>query len=143
MSAPFVVGLTGGIGSGKSAVSDLFAARGIDVVDADVVAREVVAPGQPALKQIISHFGKSILTQDGALNRAKLRQIVFNNTAHKQWLDNLLHPAIRTAMNEQLAQSKPPYVIFSVPLLIENKLDALTNRVLVVDCDENTQLTRA
>lgn len=143
MSAPFVVGLTGGIGSGKSAVSDLFAKLGIDVVDADIVAREVVAPGQPALKEIVNRFGQTILTQDGALDRPKLRQIVFDHSAHKQWLDNLLHPAIRKAMNEQLAQSTTPYVIFSVPLLVENQLDAMANRVLVVDCDEDTQLARA
>ncbi|MBU2979401.1 dephospho-CoA kinase [Alteromonas sp. C1M14] len=143
MSTAFVVGLTGGIGSGKSAVSDLFAKLGIDVVDADIVAREVVAPGRPALNRIVRRFGSDIVNNDGHLNRAKLRQIVFDSAEHKQWLNDLLHPAIRQAMGAQLAQSTTPYVIFSVPLLIENKLDTMTNRVLVVDCDERTQLTRA
>lgn len=143
MSAPFVVGLTGGIGSGKSAVSNLFAELGIDVVDADIVAREVVEPGTPALNAIAAHFGESILNPDGSLNRPALRKQVFENDDDKQWLNALLHPAIRTEMQKQLAEASSPYVIFSVPLLIENGLDRMADRVLVVDCSEDTQLARA
>ena len=143
MSHPFVVGLTGGIGSGKSAVSHLFAELGIDVVDADIVAREVVEPGTPALKAIAERFGESILTEEGCLNRPALRKRVFENEADKNWLNALLHPAIRTEMQKQLKNATSPYVIFSVPLLIENGLDSLADSVLVVDCSEDTQLERA
>lgn len=143
MSNPFVVGLTGGIGSGKSAVSHLFAELGIDVVDADIVAREVVEPGTSALKTITEHFGDSILNEDGSLNRPALRTRVFENDDDKQWLNALLHPAIRTEMQKQLKDATSPYVIFSVPLLIENGLDSLADCVLVVDCSEDTQLERA
>ncbi len=143
MSNPFVVGLTGGIGSGKSAVSHLFAELGIDVVDADVVAREVVEPGTPALIAIAGRFGETILTENGSLNRPALRKRVFENEDDKNWLNALLHPAIRTEMQKQLKNATSPYVIFSVPLLIENGLDSLADRVLVVDCSEDTQLERA
>ena len=143
MSKPFVVGLTGGIGSGKSAVSDLFAQQGIDIVDADVVARQVVEPGTPALQAIIDHFGEAIITENGSLNRPALRKRVFENDLDKQWLNALLHPAIRAEMQTQLQEATSPYVVFSVPLLIENGLDSMADTVLVVDCSEETQLARA
>ncbi|OFC71348.1 dephospho-CoA kinase [Alteromonas confluentis] len=143
MSKPFVVGLTGGIGSGKSAVSDLFAQQGIDIVDADVVARQVVEPGTPALQAIIDHFGEAIVTDSGTLNRPALRKRVFDNDLDKQWLNALLHPAIRAEMQTQLEVATSPYVVFSVPLLIENGLDSMADTVLVVDCSEETQLARA
>ena len=143
MSKPFVVGLTGGIGSGKSAVSDLFAQQGIDIVDADVVARQVVEPGTPALLAIIDHFGEAIVTDNGTLNRPALRKRVFENDLDKQWLNALLHPAIRAEMQTQLEVATSPYVVFSVPLLIENGLDSMADTVLVVDCSEETQLARA
>ncbi len=143
MSKPFVVGLTGGIGSGKSAVSDLFAQQGIDIVDADVVARQVVEPGTPALQAIIDHFGEAIVTDNGTLNRPALRKRVFENDLDKQWLNALLHPAIRAEMQTQLEVATSPYVVFSVPLLIENGLDSMADTVLVVDCSEETQLARA
>lgn len=138
----FVVGLTGGIGSGKTAVSDLFAQKGISVIDADVIAREVVTPGQPALKKIIEKFGKTILQSDGHLNRRKLRDVIFTTPEHKDWLNQLLHPTIRTSMQQQTLAAKSQYCILSVPLLVENGLNKMVNRVLVVDVEESLQLKR-
>lgn len=139
----YVVGLTGGIGSGKSTIAKLFAELGVPVIDADVVARQVVEKGSPLLQQIVAHFGTEMLLANGELNRAALREKVFNHETEKQWLNQLLHPAIRTEMLNQLAQQRVSYCIFMVPLLIENKLTALCQRVLVVDVSEQTQLTRA
>ena len=139
----YVVGLTGGIGSGKSTIAELFAELGVPIVDADLVARQVVEKGSPLLAEIAAHFGPEILLEDGALNRAALREKVFNHESEKQWLNQLLHPAIRHEMLQQLAAQRMPYCIFMVPLLIENKLTALCQRVLVVDVSEQTQMTRA
>lgn len=139
----YIVGLTGGIGSGKSTIADLFAELGVPLVDADIVAREVVAKGSPLLSQIVEHFGKNILLKNGELNRAELRRLIFSNEAEKNWLNNLLHPAIRKAMQEQLAAQTAPYTLFVVPLLIENHLTLMCNRVLVVDVGPQTQLARA
>ena len=139
----YVVGLTGGIGSGKSTIAELFAELGVPVIDADIVARQVVEKGSPLLTEIATHFGPEILLEDGALNRAALREKVFNHESEKQWLNQLLHPAIRPEMFQQLAAQNAPYCIFMVPLLIENKLTALCQRVLVVDVSEQTQMTRA
>jgi len=138
-----VIGLTGGIGSGKTAVSDLFAKRGIDIIDADVIAREVVLPGTPGLDAIVQRFGQTILQADGTLNRPALRSQVFASDEDKAWLNNLLHPLIREAMLQAIAASRSPYCILSVPLLIENGLDKIVSRVLVVDCPEALQLSRA
>lgn len=138
----FIVGLTGGIGSGKTTVSDSFAELGIDVVDADVIAREVVEPGTKALTAITERFGTSILNDDGFLNRSALRERVFNNEMDKAWLNQLLHPIIREEMIAQCRQAQSAYVILSVPLLIENKLQNLVDRILVVDCAEETQIQR-
>ena len=139
----YVVGLTGGIGSGKSTIAELFAELGVSVIDADLVARQVVEKGSPLLAEIATHFGPEILLEDGALNRAALREKVFNHESEKQWLNQLLHPAIRHEMLQQLAAQDAPYCIFMVPLLIENKLTALCQRILVVDVSEQTQMTRA
>ncbi|GAA6186267.1 MULTISPECIES: dephospho-CoA kinase [Alteromonadaceae] len=139
----YVVGLTGGIGSGKTAVSDLFADLGIDVIDADVLARQVVELGSPALHLIAQKFGKDSLLSDGNLNRQYIREIVFSDPLLKTWLDNLLHPLIRQNMQRQLKQAKSPYCILAVPLLIENNMMAMVNRVLVVDVSEDIQLQRA
>ena len=139
----YVVGLTGGIGSGKSTIAELFAELGVPVIDADIVARQVVEKGSTLLQQIVAHFGTEMLLENGKLNRGALREKVFNHETEKQWLNQLLHPAIRTEMLNQLAQQRAPYCIFMVPLLIENKLTALCQRVLVVDVSEQTQLTRA
>jgi len=137
-----IIGLTGGIGSGKSTVSDLFKKLGVSVVDADIVAREVVQKGQPALVQISNHFGADIL-QDGELNRAKLRDIIFANEQEKAWLNALLHPLIREQMLAQLALASGDYVILEAPLLFENSLQGYCAQVIVVDIEEQVQITRA
>ena len=138
----YVVGLTGGIASGKTTVADLIAAQGINLVDADIVAREVVAIDSDGLKQISAHFGEQILQDDGSLNRALLREKIFSNDVNKQWLNNLLHPMIRAELLAQLAASNSPYTLLVVPLLVENKLTTLCDHVLVVDVEEQVQITR-
>lgn len=138
----FVVGLTGGIGSGKTAVSDRFKAKGITVVDADVVAREVVEPGTKALGQIAEHFGAGIIQADGTLDRAALRKKVFQNEAERKWLEQLLHPLIGETIFNQLAAAKSPYALFVSPLLIETSQKQLAERILVVDVPVATQLQR-
>lgn len=140
---PFVVGLTGGIGSGKSAATAYFEKLGIDIVDADEVARDVVAPGSKGLKEIVNRFGNNILLEDGNLNRATLREKVFSDINEKNWLNNLLHPLIRLRMQHLIGESTSPYCILSVPLLVENKLTEMCNYVIVVDCPETMQLERA
>lgn len=139
----YIVGLTGGIGSGKSTVAELFAQQGVPIIDADVVARQVVAKGSPLLQRIMEHFGLQVLLPDGELNRAALRERVFHNLEEKQWLNDLLHPAIREEMIIELEKQTSPYVIWVVPLLIENNLTALCQRVLVVDVEPETQIIRA
>tara|TARA_B110000503_G_scaffold120067_1_gene182413 strand:+ start:269 stop:904 length:636 start_codon:yes stop_codon:yes gene_type:complete len=143
----YVIGISGGIGSGKTTVTDMFAKHGIDVIDADVIAREVVEPGSPALKAIVDKFGQSVLNDSdgsslGTLNRAKLRTLVFNDIETKNWLSQLLHPAIRQQMLLQTKQAKSAYCLLSVPLLVENKLYEQVDRVIIVDVDEQTQLQR-
>lgn len=139
----YVVGLTGGIGSGKSTIAELFAALNVPVVDADIVARQVVAKGSPLLDKITEHFGVGILTENQELNRAALREKIFQNEQEKQWLNQLLHPTIRAEMLQQLQQQTANYVLFVVPLLIENNLTALCDRILVVDVSPEIQLQRA
>ncbi|MDN2663653.1 dephospho-CoA kinase [Psychromonas sp. 14N.309.X.WAT.B.A12] len=138
-----IIGLTGGIGSGKSTVANEFKALGVEVVDADLVAREVVAPGQPALAEIELYFGKEVIDESSGLNRAMLRQIIFSSDQKKQWLNNLLHPLIREALLAQLAQAESQYVILEAPLLLENKLTQYTDFTLVVDVPETLQIERA
>jgi dephospho-CoA kinase len=144
----FVVGLTGGIGSGKSAASNLFAARDIVVVDADVVAREVVAPGKSALDAIRRHLGDGILLADGSLNRAALREIIFSQTSESQasqkmWLEQLLHPLIREEIKTQLSTADSAYVILASPLLLETDQNQLCQRILLIDVPETIQIDRA
>lgn len=139
----FVVGLTGGIGSGKSAATAVFEKLGIDIVDADEVARDVVEVGSEGLQQIAEHFGETILLEDGSLNRAALREKVFAAEEEKHWLNGLLHPLIRSRMQQLIRESVSPYCILSVPLLVENKLTEMCNHVVVVDCPETLQLERA
>lgn len=138
----FVVGVTGGIGSGKTTVTDAFQKLGIEIIDADVIAREVVEPGSDALRQIKQYFGTQILLPDGSLDRRALREAVFSNAEHKAWLNQLLHPRIRQSIESRLQAAQSPYAILSAPLLLENKLTYLTHRVLVVDVSEATQLKR-
>jgi len=138
----YVVGISGGIGSGKTTVTDLFAKLGVEVIDADVIAREVVEPGTPALEAIVAKFGQSVLDESGNLNRAKLRNLVFDDLEVKNWLNQLLHPAIRKQMLFQTQQAKSAYCLLSVPLLVENKLYEQVDRVVIVDVHEQTQLQR-
>ena len=138
----YVVGLTGGIGSGKSAVANAFRALGVTVVDADRVAREVVEPGEPALERIREHFGDGVLQPDGSLDRAALRQRVFQDEAERKWLEQLLHPLIGMRTFEQLASAASDYAMLESPLLIETGQTAITDRVLVVDVPEEVQLAR-
>ncbi|WP_026957917.1 dephospho-CoA kinase [Aliagarivorans taiwanensis] len=137
-----IVGLTGGIASGKTAVSDYLAELGIPVVDADVVARQVVEPGQPALVSIAQHFGHELIQADGSLDRAALRQRIFNNHQEKQWLEALLHPLIRTTIRKQLDDAQGPYKLLVAPLLLENGLESMVDRVLVIDAPVDAQLNR-
>lgn len=137
-----VVGLTGGIGSGKTTVADLFAQFDIDIIDADVVAREVVEPGTPGLAAIVGKLGSDILLTDGTLDRSKLRQRIFNDNSLKNWLNNLLHPMIREKMKADIAQAKSPYCLLVIPLMVENNLQTMTDRLLVVDVSEETQIAR-
>jgi len=142
MANPMVIGLTGGIGCGKSAVSDLFAGLGVPVIDADVVAREVVEPGRPALEEIACRFGPETLLADGQLNRKRLRKIIFSDTQARKDLEAILHPRIRLSMREQLRQQRYPYAILSIPLLLETGQEDTVDRLLVVDCSPELQIER-
>lgn len=138
----FIVGLTGGIGCGKSTIAAIFADFGVEVVDADIVAREVVAPQTPALASIAAHFGKQFITSEGELDRACLRDQIFSHPEDKQWLNALLHPLIRESLLTQLTSARSTYCLLVAPLLIENNLTTVVDRVLVIDVDEATQITR-
>lgn len=139
----YVVGVTGGIGSGKTAVSDIFATLGITVVDADVAQRVVVQKGKPALAKIAEHFGSEILLEDGNLNRPALRKIVFSQDHERGWLERLLHPLIFHELQKQLQQADSDYVLLVSPLLIETGQARLTQRILVVDAPEDLRIQRA
>lgn len=140
---PLIIGLTGGIGSGKSEVSKRFAEYGVVVIDADIVAREVVEQGTPALTQIAAYFGGDILDASGNLNRSKLRAIIFSNPTAKQWLELLLHPIINAEIRHQLVNSISVYSILASPLLLETRQYQLVDRILVIDTNEQLQLERA
>jgi len=138
----FVVGVTGGIGSGKTTVTNLFQQHGIVIVDADVIARHIMDKGGDALKAVKERYGQEALLQDGNLNRAWLRDRIFKHREDKQWLNELTHPLIREQILSQLQQAQSPYVMLSAPLLVENRLTKLCDRVLVVDVSEATQVQR-
>lgn len=138
----YTVALTGGIGSGKSTVADNFSRLGITVVDADIIARQVVEPGQPALNIISEHFGPELLLPDGTLNRRVLRERIFSSPAEKQWLNALLHPLIHQRTQTEINQALSPYVLWVVPLLVENNLQQKADRVLVVDVSPEVQIAR-
>lgn len=137
-----IVGITGGIGSGKSAVTDRFAQLGVTVVDADLAARVIVEPGRPALDAIADHFGDHILLADGTLDRAALRKLVFADDAQRLWLEQLTHPLIGQEILDQVAASTSPYTILSSPLLLETSQKDLADLVVVVDVPEEVQLQR-
>ncbi|NBP08042.1 MAG: dephospho-CoA kinase [Gammaproteobacteria bacterium] len=138
----FKVGLTGGIASGKTRVAEFFAARGVPVIDSDQIAREIVAPGAPALAAIRERFGEGVMAADGNLDRRVLRAIVFADPAARRDLEAITHPAIRARMAELNAQARGPYVINAIPLLTEGGGRRDLDRVLVVDCPEDLQIAR-
>jgi dephospho-CoA kinase len=139
----FILGLTGGIGSGKSAASQWFEAQGITVVDADVVAREVVEIGQPALTQIQQAFGDWVLLADGSLNRRALREYIFQSPEARKTLESITHPAIRTSIIQQLHAAQSPYAILVSPLLFETNQHELTQHTLLIDATIELQIERA
>lgn len=136
------VGLTGGIGCGKSTVARIFADLNIPVLDADEIAHRLVEKGQPALAQIQQEFGTAILNPDGSLNRQTLREIVFSDPKQKQKLESILHPLIYKAIQADLEQLDAPYCIISIPLLFETGMTHLVDRILVIDCPVETQIER-
>jgi dephospho-CoA kinase len=138
----YILGVTGGIGSGKTAATDQFATHGIEVVDADVIAHNVVQKGSDALNAITSHFGPKIILESGELNRKALREKVFDEPEEREWLENLLHPIIRNRIRQALQLAESPYVILSAPLLLENGLEKLCEKILVIDCSEENQIAR-
>jgi dephospho-CoA kinase len=137
-----VVGLTGGIGSGKSSVAERLAALGVPVIDADPIARELVAPGQPALAEVVASFGPGVLAGDGALDRRALRRRVFADDQARRNLEAILHPRIRAAMEARLRSLGAPYAVLVMPLLLETGQRDLCHRVLVVDLPEALQVQR-
>lgn len=138
----YVVGITGGIGSGKSAVTDHLETKGITVVDADKVARVVVEPGTSGLAAIAEHFGSDILLPDGSLDRAALRKVVFDNADERKVLEGITHPRIREEIARQLSEASSPYVVLASPLLLESGQSSFANYVVVVDVPESVQLSR-
>lgn len=139
----WVLGITGGIGSGKSTIVRLFTNKGIGAIDADFAARLVVSKGSPALDQIHDHFGAEILLPDGNLDRAALRKIIFNTPGQRQWLEQLLHPLIRQEIVNFLNNASSPYAILVSPLLIETNQTQLVDHILVIDIPETLQLERS
>ncbi len=138
-----IIGLSGGIASGKTTVANLFNEHfNIDIVDADIVAREVVALGSDGLKQITEHFGESILLEDGTLNRSRLRDLIFSDPKEKQWLNDLLHPMIRDKIDSDLSKITSPYGLLVAPLLVENQMQGMADRVLIVDVPAEVQIER-
>lgn len=142
LTSQYIIGLTGGIGCGKTTVTQLFTELGVQHVDADVVARDVVQPGTACLAAIRDKFGSEILQADGNLDRAALRQRIFSDASAKAWLEQLLHPAIRQQLLQQLAACNSAYVLLVAPLLLENNLQRYCQRVLVIDLPEALQISR-
>lgn len=155
MTDKLVIGLTGGIGSGKTAAADCFQSLGVNIIDADIAARKVVEPGQPALEELVKQFGQEILEQpsdssqadnsrqnDKSLNRQALRSIVFSNPEHLTWLNNFMHPLIRNWMDSETSRATSAYVIKVIPLLTESALKQQVDRILVIDVPTTTQVER-
>jgi len=137
-----VIGLTGGIGSGKSTVSRLFANHHVPIIDADEIARKLTQPNHPAYKKIIDHFGKAITTENHELDRKKLRLLIFENQKEKIWLEQLLHPMIQKQIQDDIKQLTFPYCIIVIPLLLETESYQFIDRILVVDAEEPLQIER-
>ncbi len=136
------IGLTGGIGSGKSVVAKYFAKLSIPIIDADKIAHELLCPHTTTYKKIVAHFGMSLLTTQKLINRKKLRDIIFTNPKERQWLEKTLHPRIRSLMQQYATKLKAPYCIMVIPLLFETKFPIKTDRILVIDCPPNLQIKR-
>lgn len=139
----FSVGLTGGIASGKTTISNLFAGLGIPVIDTDIISRQLLEPGELAFDQVCSHFGAAIQDADGGIDRGQLRKIVFSNPDEKSWLETMLHPLIYQRSHEAIiANAAADYVLVVVPLLFETNFQSLVDRILVVDCPAEQQIER-
>ena len=138
----FKIGLTGGIASGKTTVADNFAELGVPVIDTDVIARQIVSPGEPALDEIRERFGDSVIDESGELNRSAMRELIFSDDEQRLALENILHPKIGAETRRQSAVAGGDYQVIVVPLLVGSPLLQFVDRVLVVDCDENTQVER-
>ena len=138
-----IIGLTGGIGSGKSAAANFFQNEGINVIDADNLAREVIAQNTPGFKSVVDYFGSNIIDVDGSINRSNLRKEIFDNEQKKKVLESITHPLVRNLMEERIKTSKSSYSIIMVPLIFETKSMSAYNRILVIDCDPELQLERA
>ena len=138
-----IVGLTGGIGSGKSAAANFFQNEGITVIDADGLSREVIEEGTPGFASIVEYFGSKIIDSDGSINREHLRKEVFDDDKKKKLLESIIHPLVRDLMVKKIAASKSPYSIIMVPLIFETNSMSNYNRILVIDCDPKIQLERA
>jgi dephospho-CoA kinase len=137
------VGLTGGIASGKTTVSDLFSSLGTPIIDTDIISRKLLETDQPGYQFVIKHFGSEILLGDGQIDRAKLRRLIFNNETEKLWLESRLHPMIYQQTEQLIEQNlNAAYVLIVIPLLFESNFRSLVSRVLVIDCSPHTQTTR-
>ena len=137
-----IVGLTGGIGSGKTAVTERFKRLGVPIIDADIITRELVTPGSLALKRIIERFGEKIIDQSGNLDRQRLRQLVFADSSARKDLERILHPEVGNEIIKRLKKIEAPYSLVVVPLMVEAGMVELFDRVIVVDCDETAQIKR-
>ena len=138
-----IIGLTGGIGSGKSAAANFFHSEGVTVLDADQLAREVIEQNTPGFQSIVDYFGSDIIGEDGSIDRAKLRQEIFDDKEKKKAIESITHPLVRDLMAERIAASTSPYSIIMVPLIFETNSMSAYNRILVIDCDTKLQLERA
>ena len=136
------IGLTGGIASGKTTVSDCFKKLGTKVIDADVISHEVTEPGGSAFEEILSEFGSEILDEKGLINRKRMREIIFDDQSKKKILEEIIHPKVRDEMFKRINKSDDHYLIVSVPLLVETGMNRIMDRTLLVDCSEDTQIER-
>ena len=142
MGKSLKIGLTGGVASGKTTVSDFFKGLGISVIDADVISHEVTQPDGSAFEEIISSFGSNILDENGLIDRKKMRAIIFDDASKKEMLERIIHPKVREEMFDSVSQSNDHYLIVSVPLLVETGMNQMMDRTIVVDCSEETQIER-
>ena len=138
-----IIGLTGGIGSGKSVAAKFFQDEGVTVIDADQLARQVIEKNSPGFEQVVDYFSKNILDIDGAIDRTKLRHEVFNNEDKRKALESITHPLVKEMMREKIIAAQSPYSMIMVPLIFETNSMSSYNRILVIDCDLNLQITRA